>query len=359
MINQVVKDYNALFPVDARGRTVINSHNLRIFGQCIGNYFQKAHPYPIDGFPETPALQNMRKALDAIGSLQNISTTTDFEAHLESVRKQFQTIETFADTDGYRLIYEMFDPSPLSYWRVTTDTSAISAKRMYEGENLQYRGHSQTSYVVDLYPYASGFGISEMLIKQRQWVRLDKELQNQRKIMMNKKAQVAYALIEAIGSGQNIAWQPVPASVPNTEVFYVALRDALTIQAAANTLYENNKNKIDYAVGGNLMTTPLVLVYPYQLDHRIRMALTLMLDSNFSSEKWVSSPVIKIKTDHFNSPTSYYLGIPKGKNEGGEMMDIELFNQFNQSNYQHQFASWMWFNLNIGDVQQWQRCAIS
>jgi hypothetical protein len=84
-----------------------------------------------------------------------------------------------------------------------------------------------------------------------------------------------------------------------------------------------------------------------------------MLNSQNSSELYVNAPIVKIKTDQFASATSYYLCIPKGKNEGGELMDIELFNQFNQSNYTQEFASWAWYNFNIGDVEQWQRCAIS
>lgn len=355
----IVKDYNQLFPIDAHGNTVINSHNINILGKCIGNFFQKAHAHPVSGFPESPALQNLRKAQQAYGDLQNISTTTGFEEHLDSIRKQFQTIEAFADNDGYRLVYDMFDPSPKSWWRVETQTHSVIAKRMYEGENLQYRGHASSSYIVDCYPYASGFALTRNLIKERNWVKLEKGLINQRKTMINKKAAVAYALIEAIGAGQDIAWQPVPGAIPNTEPTYTAIRDALTITAAANSLYANNKNKIDYAVGGNLMNTPLVLIYPYQLDFRIRTALTLMLNSQNSSEKYVNAPIVKIKTDQFASATSYYLGIPKGKNEGGEMMDIELFNQFNQTNYTEEFASWAWYNFNIGDVEQWQRCLTS
>lgn len=356
----VKQGYDELFPIDARGNTVINSQNMNIFGRCIANFFQKAHAYPVDGFPESPALQNLRKAQEAYSSLQNISTTTSFEEHLDYIRKQFQTIETFADNDGYRLAFDMFDPSPKSWWRVETQTHSVSAKRMYEGENLQYRGHASSSYIVDCYPYASGFALTRNLIKERNWVKLEKGLLNQRKTMINKKASVAYALIEAIGAGQNINWQdPEPSTLPNTADQYTANRDANTITAAANSLYAANKNKIDYAVGGNLMNTPLVLIYPYQLDFRIRTALTLMLDAQKSAEKFVNAPIVKIKTDQFAASTSYYLGIPKGKNEGGELMDIELFNQFNQTNYTEEFASWMWFNFNIGDEEQWQRCAIS
>jgi hypothetical protein len=355
MRSQIVKSYDELFPIDAHGKTVINSQNLHIFGKCIGNFFQKAHAYPIDGFPESPALQNLRKAQEAYSSLQNISTTSGFEEHLDSIRKQFQTMETFADNDGYRLAFDMFDPSPKSWWRVETQTHSVSAKKMYEGENLRYGGHSSSSYIVDCYPYASGFALTRNLIKERNWVKLEKGLINQRKTMINKKAAVAYALIEAIGSGQNIAWQPVLASLPDTADQYIPHRDALTITAAANALYVANKNKIDYAVGGNLMNTPLVLIYPFQLDFRIRTALTLMLDAQKSAEKFVNAPIVKIKTDQFAAETSWYLGIPKGKNEGGEMMDIELFNQFNQTNYTEEFASWMYFNFNIGDEAQWQR----
>jgi hypothetical protein len=355
----IVKDYNTLFPIDANGNTIIDDNNMGVFGRCIANFFQKAHPHEVLGFQESKALQNLRKAQEAYGAIQNISTTTSFEEHLDYIKKQFQTMETFADNDGYRLIFDMFDPSPKSWWRVETQTHSVSAKRMYEGENLQYGGHASSSYIVDCYPYASGFALTRNLIKERNWVKLEKGLINQRKTMINKKASVAYALIEAIGSGQNIAWQAVLGAVPNTEVFYTAMRDALTITAAANSLYANNKNKIDLAVGGNLMNTPLVLVYPYQLDFRIRTALTLMLDAQKSAEKYVNAPIVKIKTDQFAAATSYYLGIPKGKNEGGELMDIELFNQFNQTNYTEEFASWQWFNFNIGDEAQWQRCATS
>lgn len=366
MISQILKSvdpvkypnpYDELFPRDHYGQTVVNDRNMGIFGKAIANFLQKTHAHPVPGYSESPALQNLRRAQEELGSLQNISTTTAFEEHLEAVKKQFSVMETFADNDGYRLVYDMFDPSPLSYWRVETQTHSVSAKRMYEGENLQYGGHADSSYLVDCYPYASGWALTRNLLKTRQWAKLEKGLINLRLTMLNKKRAVAYALIEAIGAGQNISWQVT--GIPTTDAAYNATRDALTITAAANSLYAANKNKIEYAVGGNLMTTPLVLMYPYQLDFRIRTALTLMLDAQKSAEKFVSAPIVKIKTDQFAAATSYYLCIPKGKNEGGELMDIELFSQFNQTNYTREFASWQWFNFNIADEKQWQRCDIS
>lgn len=368
MISQILKSidpakypnpYDELFPRDYNGRTIINDHNINILAKAIGNFFQKTHAYPVPGYPESPALQNLRRAKKELGSLQNISTTTSFEEHLESVRKQYSVMETFADNDGYRMIFEMFDPSPLNYWRVETQTFSMSAQRMREGEWLQYGGHSDSSYLVECYPYASGWGLTRNLLKTRQWAKLEKGLINLRLTMLNKKRAVAYALIEAIGAGQNITWQPVPGAIPNTDPNYNAIRDALTITEAANNLYAKNKDKVEYAVGGNLMTTPLILIYPFKLDFRIRTALTLMLNSQNSSERYVNAPIVKIKTDQFVSQTEYYLCIPKGKSEGGEMMDIELFNQFNQSNYTQEFASWQWFNFNIGDVAQFQRCLTS
>lgn len=351
--------YDELFPRDYSGRTVINDRNINILFKAIGNFLQKTHAYPVPGYPESPALQNLRRAKKELGSLQNISTTTAFEEHLDNVKKQFTIMEKFADNDGYRMIYDMFDPSPDSYWRVRTETYSVSAKRMKEGEWLQYGGHSDSYYLVDVYPYASGWALTRNLIKERKWMEIEKGLINLRLTMLNKKRAAAYCLIEAIGAGQNIAWQPVPGSIPNTNPNYNAIRDALTITEAANSLYDNNKNKVEYAVGGNLMTTPLILIYPFRLDFRIRTALTLMLNSQNSSERYVNAPIVKIKTDQFVSQTEYYLCIPKGKSQGGEMMDIELFNQFNQSNYTREFASWQWFNFNIGDVAQFQRCLTS
>jgi hypothetical protein len=351
--------YDELFPRDHNGQTIINNHNIGILGRAIGNYLQKTHAHPVSGYPESPALQNLRQAKKELGSLQNISTTTAFEEHLDNVKKQFSIMETFADNDGYRMIYDMFDPSPDSYWKVETQAFSMSAKRMREGEWLQYGSHSDSSYLVDCYPYASGWALTRHLIRTRKWAKIEKGLKNLRLTMENKKRAVAYALIEGIGAGQNITWQPVPGAIPNTEPTYTAIRDALTITEAANSLYEANRDKIEYAVGGNLMTTPLVLIYPYRLDFRIRTALTLMLNSQNSSELYVNAPIVKVKTDQFVSQAEYYICIPKGKNEGGEMMDIELFNQFNQSNYTEEFASWQWFNFNIGDVEQWQRCLTS
>jgi hypothetical protein len=351
----IVNSWDRLFPIGPDGATVINSKNTAILGQLIGEFFSKHYAHPIPGMKETKELQNFRKAREAIYSLQNISTTAGFEEFMNDLRKQYATMTTFTDEQGYRAIFDIQEYRGTNGWDVETESYSFTIKRIYEGDKIDYYGHSDSKYRVYMYPYGGGFAFSETLFMYRKWLKAERGLIALRKAMVNKMAAIYYALIEAIGAGQNIAWQaPQPAALPNTDAWYDANRDAQTIQLAVNTLYANNKNKgYDYS-----MNSPLFLLYPYQLETRLADAIALTMNPK-SSEKRLKGRFIKIKTDQLASSTQYYVGIPKNKLEGGELMDITQFQKFDQDKLMRAFADWMFIGANVGDAQQVQRCLTS
>jgi hypothetical protein len=355
MRNLIVNDWNKLFPTNDRGQTIISNDSIHNMGLCIGNFLARSWHYDIPGWEQPKEIQNFREVKNRKFELQNIATVTDYEEFFNDLKKQFETMTVFDDDEGYRLIFDMFPLEGTDGWDTRTSTFNTEARRIYPGENIYYYGGADSKYRVYVAYYGAGYALERYLVDTRQFIKIERDLFNMRKVMMNKKAAVFYALIEAIGAGQNIAWQnPVPATLPNTADTYTANRDVQTIQLAVNTLYANNKNK-GYNYG---MNTPLFILYPYQLDARIRMALNLTM-STWATQKWLTNPFVLIKTDQLSSSSSYYIGIPKNKAEGGELLNLTQFNLFNMDNYTEKFAHWMAYGGNIGDEQQFQRCASS
>jgi len=351
---RIVKNWNKLFPRNEQGQTVINSENLAIMGQCIAYFMAKPHGFEVDGVESNKDLQNFRKTKKAIYGLQNLSTATDFPEFLNDLRKKFQTLPIF--DEGYRAIFDIRDLSGTDGWDVYTETDSITFVKIKPGGKIEYHGHSGAKYRVYVDYYGGGYGVDRRLIDTRNFYEIEKGLVALRNRAYIKTAAVFYALIEAIGSGQNIAWQaPDPSTLPNTADTYTANRDAQTIALAVRTLIANNKSKGYMSAGLN---TAFFLLYPYQIDIRIRMALKLTLLSTIG-EKYINFILVPIQTTMLAAADKYYVGIAKNKLEGGELLALTQFNEFNQDNYTEKIAHWKAFGANIGDEEQIQRCAIA
>jgi hypothetical protein len=333
---------------------------IKALGIGIGRYLALSHPFatPHDSIlfknkEEFTKVQNLRKG---IAQIQNLSTTADFPEFLNDLFKQF--LDKPISDIGYQAIYDIRNLSGSDGWDVYTETSDFEFPLIYPGGRISYYTHSGAKYRSYVDYYGGGNGIDQRLIDSRDFVSIERMIELARSVVMKKEAQVAYALIEAIGSGQNIAWQnPDPAALANTDATYTANRDAQTLCKAAETLITNNKDKGLMPDGLN---TTFWVLHPYQLQKRLQKANSLRLQSFDNSNREISTyNFVFINTTLLAASTSYYVGIPKGKMTGGILLNLTQFTQFSQSNYMQDIAHWKAFGFDIGDEEQIQRCATS
>ena len=340
---QIVKDWDA---VDFE-----NEQHWKKLMHAFAYYLAKPSDFGVPGVVSDVELQNFRREKQKIYQLQNISQIDDFVERINTLMGSFKTMDIY--DEGYKAIYEIAPLSGDNGWDVRTITDSIVFSEMKEGQHISYYGWSDAIYRAYVKFYGGGVGIDRQTILSRQYANVEEGIMRLRNAAYLKMAAVAYALIEAIGAGQNIAWQTAVPAVAVTDYKYNALRDALTIDLATRTLYENNKDKGIMPRGLN---TPFVILYPYQLDFRIRGALSVPMEAYMGSEKILNFNYVTVKTDMLSASNVYYVLIPKGKTQGRELLNLTQFAKFNQDNFQEQIADWMAFGFNIGDEEQFQRC---
>lgn len=337
-----------------------SANAIRALGLSIGRYLAMPHRFetPQDSilFPDKEEFKKIQNLRNGFSQIQNLSTTADYPEFLNDLMKQFLD-KPLSDT-GYQMIYDIRDLGRSDGWDVYTETSDFEFSLIPPGGRISYYTHSGAKYRAYADYYGGGNGIDQRLIDSRDFVSIERMIELARSVVMKKEAQVAYALIEAIGSGQNVAWQaPDPSAFANTEGTYTANRDAQTLCKAAETLIANNKDKGLMPDG---LSTTFFVLHNYQLQKRLQKANSLRLQSFDNSNREVSTyNFVFIGTTLLATPTVYYVGIPKGKMTGGILLNLTQFTQFSQSNYMQDIAHWKAFGFDINDEEQIQRCAIS
>jgi hypothetical protein len=343
-----------------------SSKSIKALGIAISRYHAMGHPFPtpfdkqlFKTEEEMTRVQNFRSGIEKIQNfaVQNLSTTADFPEFLNDLFKTF--LDKPISDIGYQSI---FDVQPTlngaDGWDVYTETSDFEFNEILPGGLISYFTQTGSKYRAYVDYYGGGNGIDQRLLDSRRFVEVERMIERSRAVVMKKEAQVAYALIEAIGAGQDIAWQnPDPAALPNTDATYNANRDAQTMNKAAETLISVNKDKGLMPDGLN---TNFFVLYPYQLQGRLQKANSVRLQAFDNSNRELSVyNFFFISTTLLASSTQYYIGIPKGKLTGGVLLNLTQFMQFNQTTYTQDIANWKAFGFDIGDATQVQRCKTS
>jgi hypothetical protein len=360
MANYQVVNWDKLFPANVNLADVLRDNDaMKNFGEAIAHYFALPSLNPPAWLPQSTELQNFRRDKRAFFEhgyqIQNIATTSSFEEFYNNLQARFKTMPIY--DEGYKLIYRDIPLSGTDGWDVQTMSSSVTFQKILPGGKIQYHGASDTKYHVYIDFYGGGVGIDMRLIMTRQWVQIEDMLSFLRNSAYLKKAQVHYALIEAVGSGQNITWQnPDPSTLPNTDSAYTANRDVQTLNKAAETLITNLK---DIGLLPNGMATTFIVLAPFQLQTRLRKALNVSMQAYDSSVKLSNYMFQPIYTTLLSSATSYYVIVPGGKIQTAELLSLTQFQQFNQTNYTQDIANWMAYGATIGSELQVQRCAIS
>jgi len=306
----------------------------------------------IGGFLSTPP-DPLSKSVD----IKAAATADDFPTSVLPVIRKFQQTEYY--DDGWEMVFDVLDftSSNRNGFEVLDIEDGLSFSLVPDGQkaNVYKIAGSKTTVTFDM--YGGGLGWSRKLLDDQEYWAIENAVVSFRNQWYADRSEIAYALIEALGSTYNVAWQsPVPASLGSTDANYTAVRDIETINYACNAILTAVKSK-GYGVSPK---SPFVLLYPLALMSRVRRALGLLNNSTAGPDfKGVQYNVIPVATMGLSASTSYYVAIPGKKLLWGDRMNLTVLEDFDPASYSDTQYGWGRYGGAIGDSNQVRRCAIS
>lgn len=297
-----------------------------------------------------------KRAVYLKAQLQAFTTLNDFPATPKDVIDKFHEIPLY--DNGFERVFDVRDysGSRRDGFSMVTVESGLTFKKMLTGEKLEvFQMSGDKEYVFFDY-YGGALGWHRSLFDNQDYWTIEDNAIEFRNEAYRIRAATFYALIEAVaGTKADIAWAaPTPALLANTDPIYQAVRDANTLNNAAQTILLNCVNK-GYGISpGNVGFAVLI---PLQLRSRIKRAMGVQpallnasgipqIDYNFST---VVTTMLA-DTDH------YWVILPGKKSKAGYRMDLTTFTDFDILSYTDTVAGWMAFGGAIGDTDQFERC---
>jgi len=203
----------------------------------------------------------------AQAKLQEFTTTADFPASMLPIIEKYHILPTY--DNGYEQIFDIRDYSDSGRdgFSVSTVQSGLSFRRVKVGEKAKvYQMSGDKSYCYFDY-YAGALGWHRQLFEDKDyWTIEDNAIQFRNKAY-HARAQVFYALIEAVGDLKSSC---IPTEDPGCEdCDWLALADANALNLAAMTITLACQEK-GY---GDLLGSTFVVLVPIQLRGRYRRAL--------------------------------------------------------------------------------------
>jgi len=307
--------------------------------------------YFASGKARDEQVKKQAAALHAFGS------TGDFPTSILPLLEKFQALPAY--DEGYKEIFDIrdFTGSRRNGFEIMDVEEGLTFAQVPVGDKVQVFKMAGSKTTVNFNMYGGGLGWHRTLIDDEEYWTLE----DNAKAFVNKayehKASSFYALIEAISSAQNLAWQAAdPSTLSNTDATYTANRDAQTLNKAAETILLAVKDK---GYGITPMNASFVVLAPLQIVGRLNKALGLMLQGFGGSPSQVAYKFRIVPTTMLATTTVYYVCLPKIKSKGGDRMNLTIFNKFDEEAYSDIAVGWMRYGGAIGDIEQFQRCAIS
>jgi len=289
-------------------------------------------------------------------ALQHFTLSGDFPSEMAQILQKFHITTNF--DEGWQTIFDVrdFTNTKTTGFDILDVQSGLAFNHVSPGEEVKLYKMSGAKVNVGFDMYGGGLGWHRTWFDDNTyWLAEDSTIEFNNKAYA-KRAQIFYNLIDAIGAGQNLAWQtPVPTALANTDPNYVAVRDMATIDKACETILLAVKDK-GYGVGANAQFRILA---PIQLRARIARALSIAnwgLSQGFPGVQYSVTPQYSMM---MSSASSYYVCLPGIKSKAGIRQNLTMFGEFDMMTYTDKAAAYMRFGGAIGDTDQFQRCAIA
>lgn len=292
---------------------------------------------------------------DVKAALQHMATQGDFPASVLEVIAKFQLTKQY--DNAWERLFEMrdFTTSNRDGFSITDVGDGLTFELIPKGEKVKIGKMAGVKATVNFEMYGGGLGWHRTLFDDKEYWTLENNAIAFNNKWLHKRALIGYALIEAIGSGQNVTWQAAAPSVATTDANYLALRDMATINYACRLILTDLKDK-GYGVD---VTSLFELVAPLALRERMMRALGLLnAGVAGTAMKGVNFNITPSFTMNLTTnQTDYYVGIPGQKSIWGTRMDLKVFDKFDIESYSDIAVGWARLGGAIGDTQQIRRCA--
>lgn len=281
-------------------------------------------------------------------ALQQFTTKGDFP---DEILQVLEKVHATPNWDiGYESIFDIrdFTSTNQSGFDILDVSSGLTFAKVPIGDKIKIYKMEGAKTSVTFDRYGGGLNWDRIWFDDRQyWQVEDTAIEFRNKAYQNR-ADNFYALIDAVTTDQNLAWQGVSADSTVT-------RDVKTLNKAALEILTDLKDS-GYGISVN---SELVILAPLALKPRIEAALTALNQAVAGSSRQVTYNFRAVYTLMLDSATVFYVCLPGKKNKGGYRMDLTLFNLFDPLAYADTVAGWMRYGGAIGDVEQFQRCATS
>ncbi len=310
----------------------------------------------VSHFLGIPGSDEVVKAITSRAAIQHYTMTGDFPTEVNEIIDRFH-LTPVAD-EQWRTLFDVRDytNTKATGFRLMNVGTGLTFRKLKDTEEIEVKKISGAEVEVLFDRYGGALGWTRTWFDDARWWDLEDTLTEFRNQAFDSRASIYWALIEAIGSGQNVAWQnPVPASLANTDANYTAVRDAETINKACETIIL----ALEGLGMGVDVSTSLVLTAPLQLKQRILRAMGLANAGLSGNLQGVNYNVTVQFTTKFATTTQYYVCVPKLKNKAGIRMELSLFGAFHNLSYSEDLAGYMRHGGAIGAVAQWARCLTS
>jgi len=285
----------------------------------------------------------------------NYADAANFPDSVLEVLKKFQQTTYF--DNAYEKVFEMRDyrGSNRDGFTITDVQDTLAFRSVKTGEKARLYTMSGDKVTVNFSRYGGGLSWDRQLFDDKEYWTLENNAITFRNKWASSKAQNYYDVIDAVGAGQNIAWQAVtPAGVANTDKDYNAIRDINTINLACQTILLNCQDK-GYGIGPN---TPFIILAPIQLKGRLTNALPLVQQPFSSSTERLYYNITPSYSLMLAETDVYYVILPGIKTIAANRMDLTIYTAFDHMSYSDDSVGWGRYAGAIGDSEQFQRCAI-
>ncbi|HUT56650.1 MAG TPA: hypothetical protein VNA25_02120, partial [Phycisphaerae bacterium] len=162
-------------------------------------------------------------------AMQHYATTGDFPATVLELLEKYRVQNTY--DNGWESVFDVrdFTGSRRNGFSYTSVEDGLTFSLTPTGKKADIYKFGGTKSTVTFERYSGGLGWDRTLFDDREYWTLEDNAFAFMNKAMSFKSQTFYDLIDAVGAGQNLAWQAVDGAIPNTDPLYIPNRDANTI----------------------------------------------------------------------------------------------------------------------------------
>ena len=306
----------------------------------------------LGAFQHFLALPDKDKKLKA--AMRHFTTKGDFPPEILQVLEKYHELPNY--DLGYEEVFDIrdFTGTSASGFDILDVASGLTFEEVPIGGKAKVHKMSGAKARVEFIRVGAALGWDRTWLEDGQYWNLEDNAMQFRNKFFQARAKSFYSLIDAVGSGQNTAWQAaLNSNLANTDATYLPERDTATMNKAAEQILLDLKDSgLNVTANSNF-----IVLAPIQLRARITRALNWLSQSFAGAQGGLVYNFTPIWSMMLDSSSSYYVILPKGKLKGGYRQDLTLLAAEDILAYADTTAGWGRFGGAIGEVKQIRRCA--